>query len=106
MCDLRASDYVECIDNIPVQANSRTMPELRRLYTVESVRPVGDGYSIRLNELEPDCHSGGACGCGECGWDSTRFRRVYRPTPDKIAALTALLDAPVPCEIPPAAPRK
>ena len=79
------------------------MPELRRYYTVESVRPVADGYSVRLNELAPDCHKGGACACGQCGWDSGRFRKVYRPTPSKIAALTALLDVPELEDVPKAA---
>ena len=94
MCDLRKDDFVECIDNKPAHKRSRTMPELGRFYTVESVRPVGGGHSVRLNELAPDCHKGGACSCGNCGWDSGRFRKIYRPTPEKIAALTALLDVP------------
>ena len=100
MCDLKSCDFVECIDNKPARKWSRTMPELGRYYTIESVRPVADGYSVRLNELAPDCHRGGACTCGECGWDSSRFRRIYRPSPEKIATLTALLDAPELVDVP------
>ena len=94
MCDLKASDFVECIDDKPAGRKRRTMPELGRYYTIESVRPAADGYSVRLNELAPDCRKGGACACGKCGWDSSRFRRIYRPSPEKIAVLTALLDVP------------
>jgi hypothetical protein len=94
MCDLKAGDFVECIDNKPAGRKRRTMPELGRFYTIESMRPAADGFSVRLNEVVPDCRRGGACACGRCGWDSSRFRRIYRPSPEKIAALTALLDAP------------
>ena len=76
------------------------MPELGRFYSVASVRPVGGGYSVRLNELAPDCRRGGVCTCGKCGWDSGRFRRIYRPSPEKIAALTALLEAPELVDVP------
>lgn len=55
------------------------MPDLGRLYTVASMRPVGEGISVRLRELTPTCHSGGPCGCGGCGWDAGRFRKIYRP---------------------------
>jgi hypothetical protein len=92
MCELKACDFVECIDNKPAGRKRRTMPELGRFYTIESVRPVADGYSVRLNELAPDCRRGGTCTCGKCGWDSSRFRKIYRPSPEKIAVLTALLD--------------
>lgn len=90
MCNLRAFDIVECIDDTPVLKQSRTMPELRRLYRVASIRRAGDGYSIRLLELTPDCYAGGTCGCGNCGWDSSRFRLVHRI--DKLAAFRAMLD--------------
>jgi hypothetical protein len=76
MCEFRASDIVECIDDTPVLKESRSMPEAGRLYRVASVRRVGDGFSIRLVELTPECHLGGGCNCGNCGWDSRRFRRV------------------------------
>ena len=76
------------------------MPDLGRFYTIETVRPAADGYSVRLNELAPDCRKGGACTCGRCGWDSSRFRRFYRPSPEKIATLTALLDAPELADLP------
>ncbi len=71
------------------------MPELGQLYTVESIRNVAGGYSVRLNELTPDCYQGGSCTCGNCGWDSGRFRRVYRPDDEKLASLRELLDVPV-----------
>lgn len=95
MCDLKTSDYVECIDNRPTSRTDRTMPELGRLYTVESVRRVSGGYNIRLNELSPDCYRGGSCSCGHCGWDAERFRKIYRPKEKNIAQLRALLDNPV-----------
>jgi hypothetical protein len=91
MLDLRTDDYVECIDNRPILANSTIMPETDRLYTVESVRLINGGYSVRLNELDPTCHKGGACGCGNCGWDSRRFRRVYRPDPRHLEPFTQML---------------
>ena len=100
MCDLKTSDFVECIDNKPAGRKRRTMPELGRFYTIESVRPVGDGYSVRLNELAPDCRKGGVCKCRKCGWDSGRFRKVYRPSPEKIAVLTDLLNAPELVDVP------
>src|SRR4030095_7213994 len=100
MCDLKSCDFVECIDNKPARKWRRTMPELGRYYTIESVRPVSDGYSVRLNELAPGCHRGGACTCAECVWDPSRFRRMSRPSPEKIAALTALLDTPELIDLP------
>jgi hypothetical protein len=94
MCDLRECDFVECVDNRPIHKQSRTMPELGQLYTVESVRAVGGGYSVRLNELTPDCFKGGPCTCGNCGWDASRFRKIYRPREEKLASFKALLDVP------------
>jgi hypothetical protein len=55
------------------------MPVSGQLYTVANTRSVAGGQSIRLKELLPTCHLGGACACGECGWDASRFRRVLRP---------------------------
>jgi hypothetical protein len=95
MCSFKPHDFVECIDDRPLYKQITTMPELGRLYTVESIRPVSGGWSVRLNELTPDCYRGGPCSCGHCGWDSTRFRKVYRPTKDKLAELRALLHAPL-----------
>lgn len=94
MCQLRASDFVECVDNKPIHKQTKTMPELGRLYTIESVRSVSGGFSVRLNELTPDCYKGGSCTCGNCGWDASRFRKVYRPEEWKLASLRALLDVP------------
>jgi hypothetical protein len=79
MLDLRPGDYVECVDNQPDIPISMIMPNIDRLYTVEDVRFVAGGYSVRLNELAPSCYLGGSCTCGDCGWDARRFRRVYRP---------------------------
>jgi hypothetical protein len=89
LCDLLTGDIVECIDDRPVLAESRVMPVLGGLYTVSSVRPVGDGYSVRLKELQPSCHHGGPCACGGCGWDCGRFRKVHRPRAGFIAELLA-----------------
>lgn len=91
MSQLRPGDLVECVNNSPVLKQSRTMPELDRLYTVELVRRSGDGDSVRLVELTPDCHRGGSCRCGTCGWDGRRFRLIYRPHPNKLAMFTELL---------------
>jgi len=87
MTDITAGDIVRCIDDTPSRPASRIMPDLNMLYVVAGVRPVGGGHSVRLRELAPSCHRGGACGCGRCGWDARRFRRVYRPDPDLIASL-------------------
>jgi hypothetical protein len=87
MTDITAGDIVKCIDDAPNRPESLIMPELGALYVVASVRPVGDGVSVRLRELTPICHRGGVCACGGCGWDARRFRRVYRPDPDLIARL-------------------
>jgi hypothetical protein len=87
MCDFISGDIVECIDDRPTLPASEIMPELGSLYTVASVRPVGEGVSVRLKELAPSCHMGGVCECNECGWDARRFRKVYRPSRDLIASL-------------------
>lgn len=97
MCELRPGDLVECVDNVPVYKQSRIMPELGRLYTVDALRVSGDGYSVRLRQLTPECYKGGICRCGECGWDSRRFRLVYRPSSDKLAVFTSLLQLPAFC---------
>jgi len=91
MTHLRASDVVKCIDNTPLHKQSKTMPSLDCTYTVESVRPVGDGFSVRLVELAPDCHKGGPCQCGACGWDAGRFRRVPKVDGSKLALFHAML---------------
>jgi hypothetical protein len=88
MCDFTTGDIVECVDDRP-SPESRVMPDLGALYTVASLRPVGEGLSVRLKELTPSCHLGGACRCGECGWDARRFRKIYRPTADFISGLSA-----------------
>jgi hypothetical protein len=88
MLHFRPNDIVECIDETPVRAESRVMPSVGRLYTVAGMNRVGDGYSVRLKELAPTCYLGGPCGCGECGWDAGRFRKVYRP---KNATLRAMV---------------
>ena len=93
MCDFRCSDILECIDDAPLRAESRVMPRCGQLYTVAALRRVGDGYSVRLKEITPTCHLGGPCGCGECGWDAARFRKVYRPTGAALRSLLAPVDA-------------
>ncbi len=92
MSDLSTGDIVECIDDTPSRPESQIMPDLGALYTITSIRPVGDGASVRLKELTPSCHQGGPCACGNCGWDAGRFRKVYRPSGEFIAAL--MCDAP------------
>ena len=67
------------------------MPDLGGLYTVASVRPVGEGISVRLKELAPTCHAGGPCGCGDCGWDAGRFRKIYRPNVGLIASIVVAI---------------
>jgi hypothetical protein len=91
MCDLRALDVVECIDDTPVLKQSAVMPKAGHLYRVQSVRRVGDGFSVRLFELSPKCHLGGPCNCGNCGWDSGRFRLAHRREEDKLSILRAFL---------------
>jgi hypothetical protein len=92
MSHLRPSDVVKCIDNTPIHKQSKTMPSLGRTYTVESVRAVGDGFSVRLVELTPDCYKGGPCECGCCGWDAGRFRRVPTVDRDRLAVFHAMLE--------------
>ena len=91
MCDLRALDVVECIDDTPVLKQSAIMPKAGHLYRIQSVRRVGYGFSVRLFELTPECHLGGPCNCGNCGWDSGRFRLAQRREEDKLSVLRALL---------------
>jgi hypothetical protein len=94
MLDIRPGDYVECVDNSPRSPISAIMPEGDRLYTVEEVRFIAGGYSLRLNELAPSCYMGGPCACGDCGWDARRFRRVYRPEARKLELFKAMLRMP------------
>lgn len=96
MSDLKPGDYVECIDNHPDFPISTIMPDTDRLYTVEDVRFIAGGYSVRLNELAPGCYRGGSCTCGRCGWDARRFRRVYRPDPRNLDPFRAMLSTPRP----------
>ena len=96
MSDIRAGDLVECIDDTPSRPESQIMPDLGALYTITNIRAVGDGASVRLKELTPSCHLGGVCACGDCGWDAGRFRKVYRPNGELIAALM--------CDVPDEAP--
>lgn len=97
MSDISTGDIVECIDDTPSRPESQIMPDLGGLYTVTSIRPASGGASVRLKELTPSCHLGGACACGDCGWDAGRFRKVYRPSADFIASL--MCDAPDDFEI-------
>lgn len=96
MLDLKPGDYVECVDNQPDLPSSTVMPEADGLYTIEDVRFVAGGYSVRLNELAPGCYQGGTCTCGNCGWDARRFRRVYRPEPRNLEPFRDMLRAPKP----------
>lgn len=89
MSDITAGDIVECIDATPTRSESQVMPKEGGLYTVTGVRAVEDGQSVRLRELTPSCYLGGACACGHCGWDAGRFRKIYRPNGEFIAALAA-----------------
>ena len=92
MLELRPGDYVACIDNRPHFPISTIMPDTDRLYTVEDIRFIAGGYSLRLNEL------------GQRHWctalrqlrrDARRFKRVYRPTPHQ-PSIQALLSTPKP----------
>ncbi len=87
MSDIAVGDIVECVDDTPSRPESQVMPILGGLYAVASIRPVGDGRSVRLRELLPSCHLGGPCACGDCGWDAGRFRKVYRPSAELFEAL-------------------
>jgi hypothetical protein len=95
MSDITRGDIVECIDDEPRRPESQIMPALGTLYTVASIRPVADGYSVRLRELTPSCYLGGVCACGDCGWDATRFRKVHGPNPDLIVMLAQRTPEPV-----------
>ena len=83
--DLRTAPLSE--DELLGHPESQVMPAPGALYTVASIRPAGDGHSVRLKELAPSCHLGGPCGCGQCGWDAGRFRKVHRPRGGFIAEL-------------------
>jgi hypothetical protein len=89
LSDLVAGDIVECVDDRPRRPESQVMPVLGGLYTISGVRPVEDGHSVRLKELQPTCHLGGPCACGACGWDAGRFRKIHRPRAGFIAELLA-----------------
>ena len=82
-------DIVECVDDRPSRPESKVMPDLGGLYTITSIRPVGEGLSVRLKGLTPTCHAGGPCACGHCGWDAGRFRKIYRPNAELIASVAA-----------------
>ena len=90
MCDFKPFDLVECIDSDPVHPESKSMPELGHLYHVAGVRRVGGGFSVRLCEITPECCRGGHCACGNCGWDSARFRRRDRPE-ERLAVFRTML---------------
>lgn len=94
LSDIAAGDIVECIDDRTRQPDSLIMPRWGGLYTVTSIRPAGDGFSVRLKELTPSCHLGGPCACGSCGWDAARFRKIYRPSGELIAALQSKVCEP------------
>jgi hypothetical protein len=94
MNEIRGGDIVECVDDVPLHAESQAMPVHGRLYTVTSIRPVEDGRSVRLKELLPSCYRGGVCACGDCGWDARRFRRILRPDGRLIASLLEDLNLP------------
>jgi hypothetical protein len=94
MSELRGGDLVECVDDVPRRVESQAMPVLGQLYTVASIRTVEDGQSVRLKELAPSCYSGGRCGCGDCGWDARRFRRILRPDGRLLATLLEDLRTP------------
>jgi hypothetical protein len=89
MLNFRRGDIVECIDAAPVRTESQVMPSEGQLYVVATVAPAGDGHSVRLQNLTPTCYLGGPCGCGHCGWDAARFRKVYRPKRELISFLSA-----------------
>ncbi len=85
MARLNVFDHVECIDGTPDLAQSKVMPKQGEVYRVASVRGVDDLYSVRLFELTPECHIGGPCRCGDCGWDARRFRKVDAPAKEQIS---------------------
>jgi hypothetical protein len=74
-------DMVECVDDTPFPWSARTMPVRGALYTVSQPGTDGRGRPIvHLRELTPE---------RGCGYLSHRFRKVYRPSADLIAKLTA-----------------
>lgn len=93
MSRFQSADVVECIDDTPVHPESRIMPRMGERYTVTRTRQVGDGWSVRLLEIHPTCHAGGPCRCGDCGWDSSRFRKCE---PDEAIERTAAKSVPEP----------
>ena len=95
MSDIQNGDIVECIDDKPRHAESQVMPIWGALYTVTKMRTVQGAGSVRLKELTPTCYLGGACGCGQCGWDVGRFRKVYRPGPGLLESLSLKICEPV-----------
>ena len=95
MSDIAAGDIVECIDDRPSRPETQVLPDLGNLYTVSSIRPLGDGHSVRLRELTPTCFLGGRCACGDCGWDAGRFRKIYRPGAGLLARLLEEVDETV-----------
>lgn len=95
MCHILQFDRVLCIDNRQIFSESNAMPNLKQVYTVDMVRSVGDGYSVRLVEITPECYKGGPCSCGECGWDAGRFRTIYRLDDSALDVFRAMLSVPV-----------
>ena len=95
MSDIQKGDIVECVDDTPRHAESQVMPTWGALYTVTHLRAVDGSASVRLKELTPTCYLGGPCGCGDCGWDIARFRKVYRPGPGLLEALNLKICEPV-----------
>ena len=89
MLNFRRGDIVECIDAAPVRTESQVMPSEGQLYVVASVAPAGEGHSVRLQGLTPTCYLSGPCACGQCGWDASRFRKVYTPNRELISSLSA-----------------
>jgi hypothetical protein len=96
LSDFLTGDIVECIDDRPAFTESKVMPVLGGLYTISDIKPVEDGHSVRLKELQPSCYFGGPCACGGCGWDAGRFRKVHRPRAEFIAELLAQTPAKSP----------
>ncbi|MGZ8360701.1 MAG: hypothetical protein ACXWUX_09295 [Allosphingosinicella sp.] len=89
MNDLRKGDWVEWIDLPSVDRECATA---KRRFTVESVRKAGRSHIVRLAELTPHCRQGGVCACGKCGWDSSSFRRVYRPRASNLDIFREMLE--------------
>jgi hypothetical protein len=89
MSGIRNGDIVECVDDVPLHAESQIMPRRGQLYTVAAIKAVDGGHSVRLKELIPSCYRGGVCACGGCGWNATRFRKILRPKRALLASLVA-----------------